>query len=56
MNTTTALKLGQIAGALILSAGVAACVQKQIEYTPGLIMIGGLLYAGCRIAAWLKQK
>lgn len=56
MTQQTALKLGQVAGALVMSAGVAACVQKQIEYSPGLFLLGGLIYGGCRLAAWMLKK
>lgn len=55
MNFTTLMKLGQIAGALIMAAGVASCQMKHIEYSPGLLMVGLALYGGCRIAAWLKS-
>lgn len=55
MNFTLAMKLGQIAGAALMAAGVASCQMKHIEYSPALFLLGGLLYGGCRIAAWLKS-
>ena len=56
MTIETMLKLGQIAGALLMAAGVAACVMKEIQNTPGLMLAGGVLYGGCRLAAWLRKK
>lgn len=54
MNLTLALKLGQVAGALFLAAGVASCSLKS---DPGwLFLIGTFLYAGCRLAVWLGKK
>lgn len=55
MNFTLAMKLGQIVGALLMAASVAACQMKHIEYSPGLLMLGLAIYGGCRIAAWLKS-
>lgn len=56
MTLNTALKLGQILGALLMAAGVAACAMDQIERTPMLLLLGGLVYGGCRLTAWLRQK
>lgn len=56
MSTNTALKLGQVAGALLMSAGVAACALDNIEASPMLFLLGGVLYGGCRLAAWLRAK
>jgi hypothetical protein len=51
------LKVGQIAGVLLLAAGVASC---QLRAEPGtmslLFIFGGALYAGCRLASWLRRK
>ena len=49
----TALKLGQIGGVLVMAAGVAACQMNNIESTPFLMLVGGVMYGGCRLAAWL---
>lgn len=55
MNFTLAMKLGQILGALLMAASVAACQMKHIEYSPGLFALGLIVYVGCRLAAWLKS-
>lgn len=55
MNFTLAMKLGQILGVLLMAASVAACQMKHIEYSPGLLMLGGIIFAGCKLAAWLKS-
>lgn len=49
-------KLGQIAGACFMIAGVASCQMGSIENTPSLMLIGMVLYGGCRLAAWLSPK
>lgn len=56
MTTVTMLKLGQVAGALLMAAGVAACQMKEIQNTPMLMLAGILLYGGCRLSAWLSKK
>lgn len=56
MDKQLMFKLGQIGGACFLIAGVAACNMNKIENTPFLMLIGGLLYGGCRMAAWLTAK
>lgn len=55
MNFTLAMKLGQILGACLMIASVAACQMKHIEYSPGLLALGLVIYGGCRISAWLKS-
>lgn len=55
MRTETYLKLGQIAGALLLAAGVASCTLREGPMTL-FFLIGGLLYAGCRLAVWLRRR
>lgn len=50
------LKVGQVVGVLVMAAGVAACQMGSIENTPILMIIGGLLYGGCRLAAWFSSK
>ena len=54
MTITTALKLGQIAGALLLAAGVASCTMKRSDFAI-LFIAGAALYGGCRLAAWLRR-
>ena len=56
MTKETGFKLGQIAGACFMIAGVASCQMGQIEKTPMLMLLGGLVYGGCRMAAWLTSK
>ena len=55
MTRRTRLKLGQIAGVLLLAAGVASCSLKSSSFTI-LFILGGALYGGCRLAAWLRKK
>jgi hypothetical protein len=55
VTVTTALKLGQLAGALMLAAGVTACTLRSSSMALWFIA-GGLVYGGCRIAAWLRSK
>lgn len=54
MKVTTLLKLGQIGGVLLLAAGVAACTISHSGFTE-FFLIGGALYASCRLAAWLRS-
>jgi hypothetical protein len=56
MNKELIFKLGQIAGACLLIAGVAACSMGNIESTPRLMLLGGVIYGGFRMAAWLSPK
>jgi hypothetical protein len=56
MSKELLLKLGQIVGVCFLIAGVASCQMNEIERTPILMLIGGLMYGGCRLAAWLAPK
>lgn len=56
MRIETYLKIGQIVGVLFMAAGVAACQMDKIESTPTFFMVGGLLYAVCRLAGWLRAK
>lgn len=53
MKTETILKLGQILGALLLAAGVTSCTLKEGPMSM-LFILGGLVYGGSRIAAWLR--
>jgi hypothetical protein len=55
MRTETILKLGHIAGALLMAAGVTSCTMRAGPMAL-LFIAGGLLYAGCRLAAWLRRK
>jgi hypothetical protein len=57
MTTNRMLKLGQIAGALLLAAGVASCQMRSDPRTMSLLFIvGAMLYAGCRLTAWLRRN
>lgn len=56
MTKGTLFKLGQIAGACFMIAGVASCQMGHIENTAVLMLLGTLLYGGCRMAAWLTDK
>ena len=57
MKSEQMLKLGQIAGALLMAAGVTSC---QLHYDPRatswLFIAGAALYGACRLAAWLDAK
>lgn len=56
MTFNTAMKLGQIGGALLLSAGVASCTLRGDPRSMSWLFISGaVLYAGCRLAAWLRR-
>ncbi len=56
MNKQTVFKVGQIVGACFLIAAVASCQMHERSATPVLILLGGLIYGGSRIAAWLAKK
>jgi hypothetical protein len=56
MSKELIFKLGQIAGACFMVAGVASCQMRSNVNYPMLFLIGGLLYGGCRMAAWLAPK
>lgn len=57
MNTTTALKLGQVAGVLLMGAGVAAHLlpADNPRVASQLLLAGAVAYAGCRLATWLRK-
>lgn len=58
MRTQTWLKLAQIAGALLMAAGVTGCMLSEPgteRSTAWLFIVGAMLYGGGRIAAWLKR-
>ena len=56
MTSTTMLKLGQIAGAVFMIAGVAACQMGKIQSTPFLMLAGGVIYGGCCMTQWMLNK
>jgi hypothetical protein len=58
MRIQTAFKLGQIGGVLVMGTGVALfSIGGHGVLTPlRLLVLGGLVYAGCRIALWLREK
>ena len=50
MQTRKLLTLGQVAGGLLAAAGAVDWVFDRVSSTPGLMIIGIVLYAGCRLA------
>jgi hypothetical protein len=57
MTTSRIFKLGQIGGALLMAAGVTGCIlHSDIRSVSWLFILGGGLYGGCRLAAWLKRN
>ncbi|MBK5203849.1 MAG: hypothetical protein JJD98_00120 [Polaromonas sp.] len=56
MSKELIFKLGQLAGAVFMIAGVASCQMRSDVNYPTLFLIGGLLYGGSRMAAWLAPK
>jgi hypothetical protein len=57
MTSVLLLKLGQVAGALLLAAGVASCsMAAEGRTTPLLFIAGAVVYGGCRLAAWLMKR
>lgn len=56
MSKELGFKLGQIIGACFMIAGVASCQMGAIEKTPMLMLLGGVIYGGSRLAAWLVPK
>lgn len=49
-----ALKIGQIAGALIMAAGVTSCIVDPEPMDSAWLLLGGAaLYGACRLVAWL---
>ena len=53
----TYLKLGQIAGALLMAAGVTGCIVNTRDVAWMGYWWGGIaLYAICRLWAWLAAK
>jgi hypothetical protein len=55
MSLHTMLKVGQVLGALLMIAGVASCQMHHYNYSTFMV-IGALLYGGCRLAAWFKKE
>ena len=55
---TLALKLSQIAGALLLAIGLAAFIMKYGDgrFAAQMMLLGGAIYAVGRIAIWLRAK
>jgi hypothetical protein len=56
MSKELIFKLGQIVGACFLIAGVASCQMRSDVNYPVLFLLGGLIYGGFRMAAWLSPK
>lgn len=56
MSTKLLLKLAQVAGALLMAAGMAAHLMDADDYTARLFLLGGVLYGGARLTAWLRSR
>lgn len=56
MSKELIFKLLQIVGACLLIAGVASCQMRSDVNYPMLFLLGGLIYGGARMAAWLTPK
>lgn len=56
MRTETWLKLGQILGFVLMAASVAVFVMNEKQGFSELMLLGALVYAGCRMATWLRAK
>lgn len=51
------LKLGQIAGVLLMAAGIAAHVMRaDAMLMPTLIVLGLIIFVACRLVSWLAGK
>ena len=48
-------KLGQVAGVLLMAAGVAMFLLRSGNFASALLW-GAVLYAVCRLVPWLKAK
>lgn len=57
MDTTKLLKWGQIAGVLLMGAGVAAHLMRvQDPRTASqLLLAGGVVYAVCALTRWMRK-
>lgn len=58
MRTQTWFKLAQIAGALLMAAGVTSCMLSETgtdRSTAWLFIAGGLVYGVGRMALWLRR-
>lgn len=55
MSRHTAYKIGQLLGAVAMIAGVTACMQRELDVSSRAWLVGGLLYGGCRLAAWFDK-
>lgn len=59
MNNLTMLKLAQVAGALVMAAGVTSCILSEPGTDRGtswLFIVGAALYGGGRLASWLLAR
>lgn len=45
-------KIAQLAGAMLIIAGVVACTADEREFSVPAIFVGFLLYAAGRLSAW----
>lgn len=49
------LKLLQIAGALLMAAGIAAYILRNDQPGALLLLLGMVVYGGARLAVWLRR-
>ena len=56
MRIETWLKLGQILGFTLMASGVGVYVMNDRQGFSALMLLGGLIYASCRMVAWLREK
>lgn len=56
MSKSTWFKVAQVAGALLMAAGVTSCQLRADQYTSILFLIGAVLYGGGRMAAWFGSR
>lgn len=61
MTRQRALKLGQVAGVLVLLAGAAGAgaglsAGESFPISTVMLLIGAVLYGACRAAAWVMRN
>ena len=56
MSKSTAFKITQVVGALLMSAGVTSCQLRADQYTSLLFLLGGFLFAAGRLASWFSDR
>jgi len=56
MRLVTLTRLGQVAGALLLAAGVSSCILRgDPQAMSWLFIAGAVLYGASRVAEWLAR-